>query len=161
MSGRIETTIDIDAAPSRVWQVLTDADRLPEWNPFVRSMAGTLEPGRRIRVELRQPGGKAMTFKPKVLVAEPGAELRWLGRVGLPGVFDGEHQFVLEPLDGGRRTRFIHAEDFRGVMVPFLGKMLDRTKSGFEAMNEALRERVERSSTPTTFNATAPPRTSR
>jgi hypothetical protein len=32
----ISATIDIAAAPERVWAVFTDLDSYPEWNPFIR-----------------------------------------------------------------------------------------------------------------------------
>lgn len=45
-----------------------------------------------------------MTFRPTVLVAEPDRELRWRGRLLVPGLLDGEHAFVVEPRgDGGVR----------------------------------------------------------
>ena len=43
-----------------------------------------------------------MRFKPRVLKAEPNRELRWLGHLGIPGLFDGEHIFTIEPLDQER-----------------------------------------------------------
>jgi hypothetical protein len=138
---RLETQIDIDAPPSAVWAVLTDTARYPEWNPFVESVEGELRVGARPRIQLRTPGGRGLTIRPTVLVADPARELRWLGRLGLPRIFDGEHEFVLEPLDG-RRTRLVQAETFRGVLVPLLGRTLADTKDGFVAMNEALRDRV-------------------
>jgi hypothetical protein len=65
----------------------------------------------------------------------------------LPGLFDGQHFFKLQPLDEGRRTRFVQGERFTGVLVPLLRKSLDRgTREGFEAMNQALKARVEQSS---------------
>jgi hypothetical protein len=49
---------------------------------------------------------------------------------------------VLEPrADGG--TRFTQSEHFRGVLVPFMGRLLASTATGFDAMNEALRLRSE------------------
>jgi hypothetical protein len=58
-------------------------------------------------------------------------------------VFDGEHVFELEPLDTGG-TRFVHRESFRGILVPPLAKTLDtKTRRGFEAMNQALKDEVE------------------
>ncbi|MGZ5382453.1 MAG: SRPBCC family protein [Acidimicrobiia bacterium] len=36
----IETSIEIDAQPARVWEVLTGFERYPEWNPFVASLHG-------------------------------------------------------------------------------------------------------------------------
>ncbi len=83
------------------------------------------------------------TFRPTVLVAEPNRELRWLGRLFMPGLFDGEHSFSIEPLGEGR-VRFDQRERFRGVLVPLLSKMLDSDmRSGFEEMNRALKLRAE------------------
>jgi hypothetical protein len=138
----LRTSIEIDATPERVWEILTDFDSYPDWNPFIRSARGKAEAGAKLENRLEPPGGRAMTFKPTVLVAEPARELRWLGRLLLTGVFDGEHIFRIEPLEGGR-TRFVQAERFSGVLVPLFGKTLERTRRGFEAMNEALKQRAE------------------
>ena len=138
----IVTTIDIDAPPAEVWAVLADTAAYPDWNPFVVALEGELAVGRKLAVTIRPPGGRGITLKPTVLEVEPGISLRWLGRLGVPRIFDGEHSFTLEPIDGGRRTRFVHGERFRGVLVPFVGSLLRRTEAGFVAMNEALRDRV-------------------
>jgi hypothetical protein len=142
MPTRIATVTEIAATPEEVWAVLTDTARFPEWNPFIPALAGELREGARLEVRIAPPGGRAMTFKPTVRVVHPGRELRWLGRLGLPGVFDGEHAFVLEPLPGGG-TRLTQAETFSGVLVPLLRGMLGKTRAGFEAMNDALRLRAE------------------
>jgi len=72
----------------------------------------------------------------------PNRELRWLGRLGLPRLFDGEHIFQIEPL-GPIRSRFVQRERFRGLLVPLLARSLSRdARRGFEEMNRALRERV-------------------
>jgi hypothetical protein len=145
MVRSISHTIDIDAAPEAVWGELADTDAYPGWNPFVRRLDGRLEQGARLDVEIEPPGGRAMTFKPTVLEARPGRELRWLGRLLLPGLFDGEHSFEIEPLAPGR-SRLTQAERFSGLLVrPFAGT-LEKTERGFEAMNKALKARIERGS---------------
>ena len=61
----------------------------------------------------------------------------------MPHIFDGAHRFQLEPIDGGRRTRFVQSERFRGVLLPFVRRsVLPPTLRGFEAMNLALADRV-------------------
>jgi hypothetical protein len=143
----ITTTMEINAPPRSVWKVLVDFQAHPQWNPFVRSIEGSPREGETLKVFIQPVGGKGMTFRPRVLRAVPDQELRWLGRVVLPGVFDGEHFFQIEPLDQGRRTRFIQGERFTGLLVPLLRTNLDRgTREGFEAMNQALKARVEESS---------------
>ncbi len=138
---RIDSTIDIAAPPAAVWSVLIDFAAYPDWNPFIRRLQGEARVGARLEVTVQPPGGRAMTFRPTVNVAEPGRELRWLGRALLPGLFDGEHGLRLEPLASG--CRFHHGESFRGLLVPLFGPMLARTERGFIAMNEALKRRVE------------------
>jgi hypothetical protein len=76
--------------------------------------------------------------------AEPSRELRWLGHLWTTGLFDGEHRFVLDPLDGGARTSLTHAESMSGVLTPLVWRLVgDATGRGFEAMNAALKGRVE------------------
>lgn len=85
-----------------------------------------------------------MTFRPTVREALPARELRWLSHLWLPGLFDGEHVFRIEP-PGEGQSRLRQSEQFRGVLVPlFPTAMYERTRRGFEAMNRALKERVER-----------------
>jgi hypothetical protein len=145
LARRLTTGIDIDAPAQVVWQILLDFERYPEWNPFVKGISGKAAVGERLALTVQPPGGRAMGFEPTVLAADAPRTLRWLGRVGLPRIFDGEHSFVLEPL-AKDRVRLIHAECFRGILVPFLWKGLDTdTRAGFEQMNQALKERAEKS----------------
>ena len=139
----IVTQIEINAEPGVVWSVLLDFARHPEWNPFVRRLSGEAVPGHSLVVSICPPGGRAMTFRPRVLVAEANTELRWLGRLLMPGLFDGEHYFRLSPL-ASARTRFVHGERFSGILVPFARSSLESgTRAGFEAMNRALKARAE------------------
>ena len=101
----LRTDIEIEASPARVWAVLTDFERYPEWNP-------------------------QKTF-------------RWLGHLLIPGLFDGEHIFELEPFSENS-TRLIQREEFQGILVGLFWRNLDTdVRSGFVAMNEALKKRVE------------------
>jgi hypothetical protein len=140
---QIHTEIEINAPAERVWHVLTDFAAYPEWNPFVRRAEGEIRAGGRLRVLIQPPGGKAMSFRPMVLVAEPNQQFRWLGRLWMPGLFDGEHSFSIDPL-GERRVRFSQHEQFGGLLVPLLSRMLDgQVRPGFDEMNRALKLRAE------------------
>jgi hypothetical protein len=84
--------------------------------------------------------------KAKVLKAKANRELRWLKHLSLPGLFDGEHIFTIEPLDQ-ERVRFVQRERFSGLLVPLLAKSLDTgTRAAFEAMNQAIKEQAEQKS---------------
>jgi hypothetical protein len=102
--------------------------------------------GGRLKVRLQPSGGRGMTFQPTVLAADPGRQLRRLGRTLLPRVFDGEHSFTIAPV-GDHQVHFVQQERFRGVLVRFMAGSLDRhTLPGFQQMNQALKRRAEQPS---------------
>jgi hypothetical protein len=138
----LKTEIEFDGTPEEVWAVLADLPAHAEWNPFITSFEGELRPGEKLRVRLQPVGGRATTFRPTVVAAEPPHELRWLGRLLVPGIFDGEHRFLIKEAGPGR-VHVTQSERFRGVLVPLLWRRLeDGTARGFRAMNEALARRV-------------------
>ena len=143
MHFQLHTEITIEAPPAEVWKALTTLDRYREWNPFITSAEGDVAVGARLINHMAPPGGKAMTFKPTVTVVEPERTFEWLGRLGLPGLFDGRHRFELRATDDGG-THLVHGERFQGLLVRLLKRSLEtNTLAGFEAMNLALKERAE------------------
>src|SRR5262245_4493090 len=106
---RIATAIDIDAPAAAIWRLLVDFPAYPGGTAFLR-IAGEARVGARLEVTVQPAGRKPMTFRPTVRAADPDRELRWLGRVLLPGIFDGEHALIIEPRSDGCRLR--HEETF-------------------------------------------------
>ncbi len=141
-SKTLDTGTVIDASAERVWQVLVDFQAYPEWNPFVRRLAGEVRQGARLEVTVQPAGRSEFSFRPTLVAVEARRELRWLGHVVVPGLFDGEHGFTIESL-APDRVRLRHREVMRGLLVPFLGGMLRDTERGFHAMNRALKARAE------------------
>lgn len=72
------TEIDIDAPPARVWAVMSDVERWPEWTETVTSVtrfdADSLGLGSRVRVE--QP--KLPPTEYVVTELDPGAGFTWV-----------------------------------------------------------------------------------
>lgn len=149
MSQHLHTETEIDAPPERVWNILTDFAAYPDWNPFIPQITGPITVGESLDVKLQPPGGRAMTMKPNIRAVSPQRELRWLGRLIAPGIFDGEHSFRIEPL-APNRVRFVQEEHFTGVLSSVIMRFIgDSTRRGFEAMNQALKLRAEATSTNT------------
>jgi hypothetical protein len=138
----LQTEISIDSPSDRVWATLTDFPNYPNWNPFIKKISGKVEVGNNIEVRIEPPNGRGMTFKPKVLVFDEQKEFRWLGRLWIKGLFDGEHYFILEPIDK-KTTKFIHGELFSGLVVGMLSITIEKAKDGFYLMNEALKKYCE------------------
>jgi hypothetical protein len=148
MAPQLHTEIAIEATPDRVWEILTDFAAYPAWNAFIPCISGPGTVGSRLDLQMRPPGGRGMQFRPTVLAAAPSQELRWLGQLGVPGLFDGEHRFRIEPL-GTNRVRFVQEERFTGLLAPLVLRFIESgTRRGFEAMNQALKVRAEQRSSP-------------
>lgn len=138
-SAEIRTEIAIDAPPAKVWSVLTDTAAYAEWNPFIVDMQGEVAKGATLRNTMQPANGSQIVFKPTVLEVKPQRELRWLGRLFVPRIFDGEHYFLLEETATG--TRLVHGEKFRGVLLWAMST--DSFRGDFERMNVALKARAE------------------
>jgi len=137
MARSIRTEIRIQAPTSAVWATLLDFPRYREWNPFIPAIEGQAKHGEKLTAHFK--GG--MTFKPRVTEFREGAVLEWLGKLGLGGLFDGRHRFELRT--DGNATVLVQSEQFSGLLIPFLGKLLKQTEKNFESMNQALKKRVE------------------
>ncbi|HEV2065697.1 MAG TPA: SRPBCC domain-containing protein [Thermomicrobiales bacterium] len=118
-----------------------------DWNPFMDRVEGTPEVGSRLVVHMTPNGGRGITFKPTVLAATPGQDLRWLGKLGFGRLFHGEHSFVLTTNADGT-TRLTHGERFSGILVAPMKGTLKTSHAGFEAFNHALKQRVETADLP-------------
>lgn len=134
----IVTHVEIAAPPAKVWAALTDATSYPQWNPDIR-LSGRLEPGRVIAV-LEGRGADAVVFHPVVLVARAPQELRWLGHIWLPRVFDAEHYFLFEAAGGG--TRLTQGVMVRGVALWLFD--LQQLVPSFDLVNAQIKKRAER-----------------
>ena len=145
----VRSETDISAAPEAVWRVLTDLRRFGEWNPFIREASGDLCVGGTVRVRVQTSLSippvflVSPIFRATVLSCKPNRELRWLGHFVTPRFAEGEHWFLLEDAGEGR-TRFAQREIFAGILPGLFAKALRReTLRGFQAMNEALKTRVQ------------------
>ena len=138
----LRTEIEILAPPAAVWGVLVDFLRFPDWNPFIPFISGELQIDARLEVLFALPDGSEVTIRPRVLAVVREQELRWIGHFFLRGLFDGEHFFRLVEIAPGR-TRFVHGENFSGILLkPMTGRVTNMAR-GFVFMNQALKRRVE------------------
>ena len=137
----LHTEIIINAPAEKVWNILTDFEKFPEWNAFILSIEGEQKVGAQLTVGLKN-GNSTSVFKPKLVVYEKNKAFEWKGNLPL-GMFNGHHQFKIEKLSD-TKVKFIHKEDFSGWLSGLIMRMIgEQTRKGFEAMNEALKKRAE------------------
>src|SRR6266571_1159629 len=61
----VSAEIEIEAPAERVWEVLTDFAKFPEWNPFIRQMSGEVRTGAQLHVQLGPTGEESCPSSPK------------------------------------------------------------------------------------------------
>lgn len=147
MKKELTSSIDIDAPPPRGVGHAGRLRRVPTWNPFITSAVGPL-PGR--RPAHGPPAavlGPAVTLRPSVIEVVQRHRLHWRGRLGVRGLFDADHLFLVEPR-ATEGSRLVQHEQFSGLLVPIFRASLDRgTLPAFHAMNQALKVRAEAATT--------------
>ena len=85
-----EATSVIQSSPERIWGILVDGARYPEWDSGVVEVSGRIAPGETIKVVSSVSPGR--TFPVKVTEFEPDRSMSWTG--GMPlGLFTGVRTF--------------------------------------------------------------------
>lgn len=114
-----QETVDIDAPADRVWAVMSDVARWPDWTPTVDTVIAqgeaSLKPGAVFRV--RQPRLPTTTWTVTEVV--PGRQFAWTS--SSPGVRSrGDHR--VEPI--GDRSRAVLTFEQTGFLAPLSGLFL-------------------------------------
>jgi hypothetical protein len=131
-------SIEIEAAPEVVWDVLTTIGDWPSWNPDVRTAAldGDLAPGTTFRWKAG-PG----TITSTIQELDPPHRITWTGRtVGIKAI----HVYRLEA--GATGTSVVSEESWAGLPVRllrgFLRKQLQRsTDTGLQHLKREAERR--------------------
>lgn len=144
MSREVNTEIIINVPKEIVWKELTNFEDYPLWNPFAKSIQGTLAVGEKLMVNIDVPNQGKMAFKPLVIDHQENKRFAWRGKLLINGIFDGEHSFEVESISENK-CRLIQREVFNGILAAMMWKKLKiNTSNGFESMNSALKARCER-----------------
>ena len=139
----VATEVTIAASSAIIWQILVDAERYPQWNPYIRVLHGKLATGESIRFRFAFRWNITVPATARVLIVEVERELNWAGHFLLDRLFRAEHYHRLEPLTD-RTVRFHHGERFTGLLAIVLRPFLRVWAPGrYRAVNLALKQRAE------------------
>jgi hypothetical protein len=138
----IQSKIEIDAPAKTVRSVLYQFDDYPKWNPFIVRVDGVVQQGGDVVVTVK-PVGKDQISGTTTIVSKTDNRLEWRGSLAIPGLFTGDHEFIIEEIDANR-TMFYQNEKMSGLIIPFFN--FKPEEAGFAAMNEALKQKAEQES---------------
>lgn len=134
-----KASIQIQAAPEKVWQILTDASGYPAWDPGMNRIEGQLALGQSVKFYTKLAPDQA--FPVRVTAFEPGRKLVLTG--GMPlGLFKSERTHTLTPTSGG--TLFKTEEIFSGLLLPVFGKSIPDLTENFAGFVAALKKQAEK-----------------
>ncbi|TMH00729.1 MAG: SRPBCC domain-containing protein [Betaproteobacteria bacterium] len=136
--------VDIDAPASLVWEVLTDLERYPQWNPFCPRIESTLKLGDPVHMHISVPGTSETQPVSETLVAcEPQRLLSWEMRPTAENKDAARRDQYIEAL-GSDRCRYVTTDIFLGVNADEIMRNHGGwVKAGFDAMALALKARAE------------------
>lgn len=142
MNLQIRTEIVIEASKEKVWNILTDLDAYPQWNPFIVSSKGAIVLGTKLENTLKN-GEKTIVFRPRILQVRPMEYFEWLGSLWFKGLFDGRHYFEIQEIGPGQ-VNLVHGESFSGLLSGMIFRQIGaETRNNFVKMNQALKARAE------------------
>jgi uncharacterized protein YndB with AHSA1/START domain len=109
-NSRIDRTIEIKAAPERVWRALTTAAELSAW--FQVTIEGEIAPGNEVWMTSAHPEHKGIRFQVLFVEMTPPKRFVWQWHPGAvdPGVDYSQEPrttvtFTLEPCEQGTRLK--------------------------------------------------------
>ncbi len=138
----IDHDLEIDAPAKLVWEVITDAARYGEWNPFVLECNTTLEPGSPINMKVKL--GKSIQKANEVMdQVNEGRGFSYRMKPPPLGALRSYRTHDIEPL-GEDRCRYRSHFELAGWLSPVVSLIMRRhMQTGFDGMAQGIKNRAE------------------
>ena len=132
-------SIVIESTPGRVWGILTDGVRWPEWAPEVARIKGKIAPSENIVLQLKDPKVRPLALKVTQFVENE--RMVWTAAMPL-GLFKGERTFILTKMPKGG-VEFTMRETFTGHLAGMITKSIPDLQPQFDSFASGLKRRAE------------------
>jgi len=134
----------IHSPAETVWEILTDLDGYPDWNPFTPCVESTLRIGAPVTLHIRRgKSASPMTFILEVL--DPPREIAWrLPKIVHKAVFNAYRTQRITPVDEQSCT-YETSDTFDGWLAgPLYDRQIEWVLKNFNRLATALKERAEK-----------------
>ncbi|MEM7735882.1 MAG: SRPBCC domain-containing protein [Deinococcota bacterium] len=132
-SRETSISVDIQASPKIIWQLLTTASDMPRWNSTIVSLDGIIQQGDTI--QLKSTLDEKRTFKLKVKEFMPEQRLVW-------GDSQGKRVYTLTP-KGNSVTTVTMTETIGGPIFPLFARFIPDFDESFEQFAADLKHEAE------------------
>lgn len=131
-------SILINQSPEKIWNIITDGAKFPQWDAYCDRIEGQIALGQKIKAYSKLSPGRA--FPVKVVEFVPATKMVWRG--GMPfGLFKGVRSFTLVPKSG--QIEFTLTEEFSGPLLGLIGKTIPDMSQAFSEFVSGLKKRAE------------------
>jgi hypothetical protein len=139
---KIEHRIGVRTPAPVIWEMISDINGWPAWNPLYPKAKGEVQFGAELELEVALPGQAPRAIRPKIRDWTPDEQILWdLSMMG--GLLRSVRYIEIETLDNGNCI-FSNGEIFQGPLMSFIPKQLRRAiKAGFTNFGETVRDRAE------------------
>jgi len=131
--------ITIKASPETIWGLLTDVQKILEWNSTITELSGTIALNETIN--LKSIASPERTFNLKVSTLNKPRTMVW--EDGMAPMFKGVRTYTLSPNSDGT-TDFTMQEVFSGIMLPMIAGSLPDFRPSFEQFANDLKQAAEK-----------------
>jgi carbon monoxide dehydrogenase subunit G len=144
MSERTQGSIEIEASPAEILEVIADFESYPDWVDGITSAEVTTRDGDARATEVAyefSAMGFTATYTLRYEYAEDAAGVSWTTTEATGAVRDVTGEYALEPLNGDTEVTYRLAVELNVPVPGFLKRRADRT--AIRTALEGLKERVE------------------
>jgi hypothetical protein len=136
--------VDINAPIARVWAILINLDRYPDWNPFTFRVESSLKIGDPVMLHVHMNRAFSHLIQPETISAhEPNKQLGWTASNYPPLLLRANRLQNLEAISS-TQTRYHTFEKFEGWIAPLVRLLFRRDiERGFNNMAQALKNYAE------------------
>ena len=121
-------TTTINASPETIWEILTNANGYPDWDPGIDRIEGHIALGEKVKSFTKLNPRRASAQR--VTRFEPGRKTVFIGRVPF-GLFKSERTYALTANADGTTT-FCTREVFSRLLLPLFGRKIPDLTERFE-----------------------------
>lgn len=135
MPVNLEVSIELNATPMHVWQVVSDLKRMPQWSPQTTKVivrGGPLQVGSTM-INVNRRDVRVWATRSTVVDFDPGRRIAWRIKEN-----HAIWSFDLEPLDDNTRTRLIERRDVSDDTTRISKLLIDKFLGGEQSYEKEL-----------------------
>ncbi|MBI3134647.1 MAG: SRPBCC domain-containing protein [Bacteroidetes bacterium] len=135
------TEIEIETTAEKIWNLLIDFERYPDWHTYLLEVKGKPVEKTKIKCTALNADSSTTQFSAYIQEVIPNRKLAWGGSAGF--IFRASHYFILEGISTNK-TRLIQGEYWKGMFGKSYGKKIyQETYRKFVILNQTLKLLLE------------------